>query len=335
MSYTRHCTFHVSGSVSYPPSEHGGRTSYSDCVTVDITVDTAPFDASVVTCSGNVGELALAAGSAARDIVEAKSISANRISDSLIRGFSGLIVNEIRQKMVELTAKIPAKLQELKALASNCIAKHGQMTRDYERITSRYTKLFDSLDQNLHAALLELDRPVFSITASAGEVVFTDGVLNQYVSEGSFAGGEQVADAALLQVANLKRSTERIIADTDRNIGYNRELDSKIADMVSDRECSELKKVFVPAVVMSTADGEVFCDIPGDCPDFDNVKREIADNADGVAIHLQSSSDAGSIDVFLRKKLSSFVETSDDAEYGTRIADNVLRMWTSIRNSLA
>lgn len=335
MSYTTRCTFNVSGTVSYPASEHGGRTSYSDSVSVDITVDTTPFDASVLTCSRNVGELAVATGNAARDIVESKAVSANRISDSLIKGFTSLIVNEVRQKMVELAAKIPAKLQELKALAANCLAKHEQMTKDYERITGRYSKLFGSLDQNLHAALQELDRPVFSITSSAGNVIFTGGVLNSYVAEGAFAGGEQVSDAAMLQIAGLKQSAERVIAVTGRNIAYNRELDSKIADMVSDGDCPSMRKVFVPAVVMASSDGEVFCDIPAECPDADEVKQGVSRQVLDIPMTSLSRTSADNIDVFLRKNLSSFVEESGNSESGGRIAGNVLRMWNSIRGSLA
>lgn len=336
MSYTTRCSINVSGSVSYPASNSGGSVSYSRTVEVDVTVDTAPFDSSVAVCSGNVGNLAMSLNEASSMISSAKAESANRISDSMSKGFVGLILNEIRQKMVELTALIPSKLQELKALAANCRQKHEQMTKDYERITSRYSALFSSLDQNLHASLLELDRPVFSITSSAGDVIFTEGVLNRFVSEGLYAGNEQVNNALLLEVANLKASASGIISTTARNIGYNQELNRKLSGVVVDYSCPAVEKVYVPAVVMTTADDEVFCSVPEECPDDVNVIGTVADAVHGGALSLgkQTSAETANVEKFLQKKVSAFLQERGNDEYSARVADNLMRLWTSVRSGL-
>lgn len=323
MSYSTKCRFNVT-----PDSKLTGS------IGVNVIVDTEPFDASVIHCTGRISNLIQVTGDAAAKIVDAKVASTNNISNSLVKGFASLYLNEIRQRIVELAAKVPAKMQELKALVASCLEKHDQMTKDYERISERYAKLFNSLDQNLQAALLELDRPVFTITSAVNEVVFSENVFGPVVSEGMYAGGEQITDAAILQVASLKKNALNIISVTARNIGYNNELDSKISKIVTDDYDQVARKLYMPAVVMTTDDNSLYFNIPDQCPNDEFVRSGLADGVSVATIPPISSEELSSIDVFFRKKVSSFVEESDNKEYGARVADNVMRMWNSIRGKI-
>lgn len=95
MSYTRSFTktiaVHYSGSVSYPASQSGGTTSYSgtayETVTVNVNVDTDPFDASVAQCNTGVGMLT---GSVvATEAAQVASIgeAAQKVGSTIVKGF--------------------------------------------------------------------------------------------------------------------------------------------------------------------------------------------------------------------------------------------------------
>ena len=87
MSFSCTRTFYVSGSVSYPASEHGGSKSYHDSVTVTVNVDTNPLEASIGQCASEVGSLRGSVDDAAARMVEQKKASASKIADTVIGGF--------------------------------------------------------------------------------------------------------------------------------------------------------------------------------------------------------------------------------------------------------
>jgi hypothetical protein len=62
---------------------------------------------------------------------------------------------------MELSQRIDAQLLHLRELAKNCVAKQKQMETDYNRISSRYLKTFDDLNNELGNRIFELDKPAF------------------------------------------------------------------------------------------------------------------------------------------------------------------------------
>lgn len=169
MSYSRQYHQRIavpySVTVNYPASQNGGSTSKSgtvyEDVYVNIEVDTDPFDASVAGCNRSVNLLtgAVAATEAAQ-IVSIKS-NANRVAGTIIEGFFKTIRSEISQQVVELAQRIDAHLLHLRELAKSCRSKQKQMDTDYNRLSSRYLKIFDDLNQELSNRIYELDKPAF------------------------------------------------------------------------------------------------------------------------------------------------------------------------------
>lgn len=173
MSYTRtyreRIAVHYSGTVSYnyPASQNGGSgtahysgTEYED-VNVSIEVDTEPFDNSVEHCNTNVNLLTGAV--VATEAAQIVSIDKNskKVAETIITGFFGYIRSEISQQIAELSQNIDAQLMHLKELAQSCLAKKKQMEGDFTRISSRYIKIFDDLNNELSNRIYELDKPTF------------------------------------------------------------------------------------------------------------------------------------------------------------------------------
>jgi hypothetical protein len=173
MSYSRKYRERIavpySGSVrySYPASEKGGSgtahysgTAYED-VNVNIEVDTIAFDNSVENCNTNVNLLtgAVVATEAAQIISIDKN--AKKVGKTIVDGFFGYIRSEISQQIAELTQGIDSQLMHLRELSKAVVDKKRQMEGDFLRISSRYIKTFDDLNNELSNRIFELDKPTF------------------------------------------------------------------------------------------------------------------------------------------------------------------------------
>jgi hypothetical protein len=173
MSYTRKYreTITVRGSksvtVSYPASQNGGSKTvtvdYREDVPVEVNihVDTDPFDNSVEHCNTNVNLLTGAV--VATEAAQIASIDSNskKVANTIVSGFYSYIRSEISQQIAELTQGIDSQLMHLRELSKAVIDKKQQMERDFLRISSRYKKTFDDLNNELSNRIFELDKPTF------------------------------------------------------------------------------------------------------------------------------------------------------------------------------
>jgi hypothetical protein len=168
-SYKERISVPYSGSVSYryPASDKGGTanvqyrgTTHED-IQVYIDVDTNPFDNSVEHCNTNVNLLTGAV--VATEVAQITSINKNskKVASTIVNGFFGYIRSEISQQISELSQNIDAQLIHLKELSDACVAKKKQMEGDFNRISSRYIKIFDDLNKELSNRIMELDKPTF------------------------------------------------------------------------------------------------------------------------------------------------------------------------------
>ena len=170
MSYTRNFTkkidVHYSCDVDYPASEHGGTTTYhgiaTEIVSIEVTVDTNPFDQSVISCNNMVNTLTSSV--AATEAAQIVSINKNaeKVGNTIINGFFNTIRLEIDQQIVQLNNHIKSTLLHLREFKKCCIEKQKQMERDYHNITSRYLKIFEDLNHELSNRIHQIDKPVFS-----------------------------------------------------------------------------------------------------------------------------------------------------------------------------
>ena len=339
MSYSRSYTFHVSGSVSYPASESGGSVSYSDYVEVVVEVNTTPFDHSVYNCVQQVDELCGTIAGEAERLADEKKRSARGISSSLIKGFFRYIMYGISDKMMRLNTRLPILQKSLQKLAASCQSKRDQMERDYQNITSRYSKIFDDLDTSLKKALVALDRPAFDVAALTDKTV-AESCLGGATSAVAVSGAEESNAAAAVQLARLKSATRNVVEDGVRNIRYNVELASRIEHMLRRSKVPGAHAYCMPVVKVAVDDlesggrrrAEFF--FPGPFPPsrtddlLDDLRSRDA-NDDGTDFRQVGRDGEGRefVDSFFKKRLSDVVSRIDDAAYGARLSNEVLRLW--------
>jgi hypothetical protein len=135
-------------------------TAYEDIET-NILVDTIPFDNSVKGCNTSVN--ALTGAVVATEAAQIASIDANakKVGSTIVEGFFKTIRSEISQQIAELSSRLDSHLAHLYAMAKRCVEKQTQMQDDYQRIASRYLKIFEDLDNELSNRIHELDKPAF------------------------------------------------------------------------------------------------------------------------------------------------------------------------------
>ena len=132
-----------------------------ETVNINIEVDTLVFDHSVYDCNTSVNLLTGAV--VASETAQISSIDTNskKLAETIVVGFFSYIRSEISQKIMELTQKIDSHLLHLRELTKTCIGKQKQMEGDYNRISSRYYKIFTDLNKELENRIFELDKPSF------------------------------------------------------------------------------------------------------------------------------------------------------------------------------
>ncbi len=172
-SFTKRIAVHYSGRVSYPASQNGGTVSYSgteyEDVTVNIKVDTDAFDSSVQNCNSSVNVLTGAVVATEGAQVVSIRNNALRVGQTIIDGFFKTVRSEISQQIMELTNKINATLLQLNEMVKRCNDKQHQMEVDYNRISKRYLKIFDDLNNELENRVYELDKPAFLFRETCDE----------------------------------------------------------------------------------------------------------------------------------------------------------------------
>lgn len=139
---------------------HYSGTVYEEVV-VNVDIDTDPFDSSIRNCNSSVG--VLTGSVVATEAAQVASIRdhSRKVGKTIIDGFFSTVKSDISQQIMELNSRLEANLVHLRELAQRCVSKQKQMEVDYNRLTSRYSAVFEDLNKELENRIYELDRPTF------------------------------------------------------------------------------------------------------------------------------------------------------------------------------
>ena len=171
MSYTRtrhaEVPYVAHEVVSYPASEHGGTMTVdvSGTVPVDISVyvDTDRSDNSID--HTNAALAGVAGAVTATEVAQVKAIreTGRRVSESAVRGFFGLVGNELSAKISESASTLKANMALLLSESESVENVHRQMETDYGAIKARYLRVFSTLDDELRRRIHEVNQQAFEL----------------------------------------------------------------------------------------------------------------------------------------------------------------------------
>lgn len=334
MSYTRRfkrtITVHYSGSVSYPASQSGGRVSYSgsteELVEFRVHVDTDDFDKSIHQVNEQVDLLTGSVVATKAAQVDTIYETNDAIGNAVIAGFFKTIKSDVSQQITELKTRTESLLLQLNKLAGRCNDKRRQMGVDYQRIASRYTKIFEELNNELKNRVYSVDEPVFRV-ADAMDGVGSKSVVNDHVSIVSVSAGENAKVHSVISGNIVKNQAANAIG--------------KAKDFlhIQNRTDRLLQKCLLPGAQSATFSSPYFVidtTAPGGIMDRQLYKSPLLNNVpeDRLAAGFDgrgrsatvSRQDAEAIESYYRAETAQYMANAA-GEHERRVADLMARMF--------
>ena len=216
-------------------------------------VDTTPMAHSVDSAKGHIRGVngAVVAMQAAVIAIERKA--SKTICDNVDEGFYMLVKSQISQKAVaaytEMTAMQMTLLQLVKALDN----VRRQMEGDFNMITRRYTKLFQSLNKALETRVKELDRPAMQLAETKKGMVFDK--LKDDSSTLFSISSEALPLAQTALSGKLKQKTRETLLTLGGSIEENRSYSEKVDSILEKNEtgyAGDSDCFYLPAIFLTT-----------------------------------------------------------------------------------
>lgn len=254
MSYRRSYTgyVHYSGTVSYPASENGGSVSYSgsEPVYITIDVDTNAFDASVGHCNNAVNALTGAVVATEAAQVESKRQASKQIASTIVKGFFDYVGADLSQKIKELSSKCESLFIALMGHKDNCLSKSKQMQDDYNRISKRYSKIFEDLDKETVSRIEVLDKPTFQFAESAQNLVDRNSN-TELLGISTISANENIKLETVLSCSHVKQQASVLLDKANCYLQGAYRLANSVRDMLDDSQAENdilLPVMFVESV---------------------------------------------------------------------------------------
>lgn len=257
MSYRRSYTgyVHYSGTVSYPASESGGSVSYSgtEPVYITIDVDTNAFDASVEHCTDAVNALTGTVVATEAAQVESKRRASKQIASSIVKGFFDYVGADLSQKIKELASKCESLFFALMGHKENCLSKSKQMQDDYNRISKRYSKIFEDLDKETVSRIEVLDKPTFQFAETAQNLIDRNSN-SELLGISTISASESIKLETVLSCSHVKQQASILLAKANNYLQGTYRLANSVRDMLDESQVEEeimLPVMFVESVLNS------------------------------------------------------------------------------------
>lgn len=253
MSYRRSYTGYVrySGSVSYPASQNGGSVSYSgtEPVYITIDVDTDVFDASISNCNHAVNGLTTAVVATEAAQVESKRKTSMQIAAAIVKGFFEYVGADLSQKIKELASKCESLFFALMGHKENCLSKSKQMQEDYNRISKRYSKVFEDLDKETISRIEILDKPTFHF-ANIAQTVVNRNSSTELLGISTISANESLKLETILSCSHVKQQANTLIAKANDYLQGTYRLNNSVRDMLYD--VSEEHDILIPILFIES-----------------------------------------------------------------------------------
>ena len=254
MSYRRSYTgyVHYSGTVSHPASQNGGSVSYSgsEPVYITIDVDTNAFDASVGHCNNAVNALTGAVVATEAAQVESKRQASKQIASTIVKGFFDYVGADLSQKIKELSSKCESLFIALMGHKDNCLSKSKQMQDDYNRISKRYSKIFEDLDKETVSRIEVLDKPTFQFAESAQNLVDRNNN-TELLGISTISANENIKLETVLSCSHVKQQASVLLDKANCYLQGTYRLANSVRDMLDDSQAENdilLPVMFVESV---------------------------------------------------------------------------------------
>jgi hypothetical protein len=288
-------------------------------INVNIHVDTNSFDNSISSANGQINLLTGAIVATEAVHIAAKIKRSQEISNTVVNGFFGLIRSEINQQVTEIKPRIEALFIELGQYQQACIEKKQQLQNDFERISERYSKIYEDLDKEVKTRIFNLNRSAIDVhhtLANHVQRLFTGrspGISTIYNKEGSRL-------QSILFLTGLKQRALELIDNAKSYLSSERRLSNQLTKAVHPTNNGEMITPKVP-VLYFEAGKNVQIIYPDALPALKDHSSIIEQGFSNV----QWNTSRDRIDAFFKLELAN---KSMDTKMSPRVLSEIARLWT-------
>lgn len=293
------------------------------------TVDTTPMAEQVHEVTGHVAGVTVAVTAMQAAVIAAEQAGADNICQNVDRGFYFLIKSQISQKSAKLNSEVNSKLMMLNQLGKALDGIKRQMEGDYSMISSRYMKLFKTLDTALRTRVFELDRTASRLsTAQSAEVA---GRLRDCGGTMLIHQKESVSVSQYGTSSRFKRNTLKGIEGVARQLSEDAFLAGQLKHVVADQRTTERRMYGLPVVISEVdslvTDGQF---ISVTIPDLPESFESLHGRLETAAKDLSRDVRWLEAEKMERDEVrSSFSHLLENAEVGERVRKEMLRLFDS------
>lgn len=215
---------------------------------IDCVVDTLPMAQSINSVTHHINGTTAAVVGMKAAVIEAENKAADHVCANVNRGFYTLIRSQISQKMAKLQSEVDSLLMQLNQQRKQLSAIRSRMERDYNLISSRYLKLFTTINRNLRQRVYELDRPVVDFATKDMEKVTNR--TSQLTAVVPLSQNESVRQSQQILSSNVKYHGMKAVHSATDFLRDSRDLNDITGRiLLRQRVAAPQEQVLFPAVI--------------------------------------------------------------------------------------
>ena len=173
--------------------------------------------------------------------------SADEVSSHVISGFFNMIKSELDQNIAAIAAKFKAVFELLTTKSATLEKQQIVMQDDYSRVSDRYNKVFQNLDEELEKRVVALDRNVFEISKRVqGEQLHSE--TSKKVTQFLLGVNEDEIVQQQLLIANAKSRVQKAIDSLAANVIQETVYSKKVDSIVSEHGCVASESNYIPVI---------------------------------------------------------------------------------------
>lgn len=211
------------------------------------TIDTSEMAAEIKSVSNGVKNVSGAVIAMQTAVIAAEKESTEHICKNVNKGFYTLMHSQISQKIAQLTSTVEAKLFELAQYAAALKSIKSRMTKDYNMISGRYTKLFKSINNNLEARIAELDMPVFKLVDR--DIKLIENRIRLYSAQFSTNQLESILSSQLISTSKIKIDAKTSLNTITEFIRGNGIQEKKTQASMQDTKIDSIENIYIPVSI--------------------------------------------------------------------------------------
>ena len=212
----------------------------------DIHVSTQPMADKINVVSNKVDMTTGAVAAMETAVIAQEKSSTEQICGKLDVGFFNVVISQIAQKQANENAKARALALELMQQQKALQGLQTRMTGDYNMISSRYAKLFGSLNQELKNRITELDKPLMDYCLQ--QVKQLQNRIYGLVSGVPVLQSENLTATQAIAAAHIKKNAQGLIEAAGDYIKHNKQQDNTTQSLWNTR-IDEEQVYYVPMIV--------------------------------------------------------------------------------------